>query len=148
MSNSKYSIKILPTKDNGVELHVDPNTPIDVVNKTVSSLINKGLVEVLTKSTATSRVFKTSRQISKEDDEVSRAVDIFNRLTSRSSSVSHAAPSRQHPQVAQQQSPMIDFSQWVAEATKPLSSRFKSEEEALAYWNSIPLNNSAEDIDT
>lgn len=31
---------------------------------------------------------------------------------------------------------------WLVEATKPLNQRFKSEEEELAYWNSLKVNDS------
>ncbi len=147
MPGSGYSIKILPTKDNGVELVVHPDTPVDVVNKTVSSLINKGLVEVLTKSTATSRVFKVQSQTSVEDEAVSRTLDIFKTLTASNRGLSSAqVPSR--PVADNNDNDLIaSFADWVAEATKPISQRFKSEKEAIEYWRSIPVSDSVNDID-
>lgn len=32
------------------------------------------------------------------------------------------------------------FNNWLQEANKPISQRFKNEEEELAYWNSIKIN--------
>jgi len=34
---------------------------------------------------------------------------------------------------------------WLTEATKPITQRFNSEEEELAYWSNLSVNNSGDD---
>jgi hypothetical protein len=54
----------------------------------------------------------------------------------------HLAVSEEQAQVAEQQWNGT-INNWLAEAMKPLSSRFSSEEEELAYWDSIKVNGSS-----